>query len=249
MARQLNLPVVLVRLDGLISSFLGTTSRNIGALFTFAARYRCVLLLDEFDAIAKLRDDPQEVGEIKRVVNTLLQNLDQRASSGLTIAITNHEGLLDPAVWRRFEIQLSVPRPAFAQRESIVSRYLDSLELSSAKVRFLAWMTAGLSGAEIEQLVRGVRRSTALAEAQDSQMRFDFMNAIQQYASLNNGRLQDTIARLVTGRHEELARTLASARDIGFRATDIADVLDVGKATVSRWLNRSSGEEPAAIGA
>ena len=75
LAKQLDLPCVEVRLDGLISSFLGTTARNIGLLFDFANRYRCVLFLDEFDAIAKARDDAQEVGEIKRVVNTLLQAL------------------------------------------------------------------------------------------------------------------------------------------------------------------------------
>ena len=90
-AAKLNLPLVVARIDGLISSFLGTTARNIANLFDFANRYRCVLLLDEFDAIAKVRDDPQEVGEIKRVVNTLLQNLDGRRSFGVTIAITNHD--------------------------------------------------------------------------------------------------------------------------------------------------------------
>jgi SpoVK/Ycf46/Vps4 family AAA+-type ATPase len=241
-ARQLELPVVLVRLDGLISSFLGTTSRNIGALFQFAARYRCVLLLDEFDAIAKLRDDPQEVGEIKRVVNTLLQNLDQRATLGLTIAITNHEGLLDPAVWRRFEIQIAVPRPSFPQRERIVSRYLDSLALSPAKIRFLAWLTDGLSGAEIEQLVRGLKRSMALEEAQYDR-KLNFIAAIQQYALLNNGRLRDDIAFSVAARHDELARTLAAAELANLRVTDIADIIDVGKATVSRWLSKAiSGE-------
>jgi|SRR5208282_2899311 len=82
-ARKLDLPIVLVKLDGLMSSFLGTTSRNIGNLFGFANRHRCLLLLDEFDAIAKLRDDPQEVGGIKRVVNALLQNLDARKDLGL----------------------------------------------------------------------------------------------------------------------------------------------------------------------
>ena len=103
LARRLGLPVVNARIDGLVSSFLGTTARNIANLFDFANRYRCVLLLDEFDALAKMKDDPHELGEIKRVVNTLLQNLDARKGIGLTIAITNHEGLLDTAVWRRFE--------------------------------------------------------------------------------------------------------------------------------------------------
>src|SRR5215207_5227651 len=93
-AGQLDLPVVVARIDGLVSSFLGTTARNIGSLFTFANRYRCLLLLDEFDALAKMRDDPHEVGEIKRVVNALLQNLDSRQDLGVTLGITNHPGLL-----------------------------------------------------------------------------------------------------------------------------------------------------------
>jgi len=110
-AAQLGLPLITARIDGLISSFLGTTARNIANLFEFSNRYACVLLLDEFDALAKLRDDPQEVGEIKRVVNTLLQNLDLRRSFGITIAITNHDKLLDPAVWRRFETHLQLSEP------------------------------------------------------------------------------------------------------------------------------------------
>ncbi|WP_416193505.1 AAA family ATPase [Nitrobacter sp. TKz-YC01] len=122
-ARKLDMPILLVKLDGLVSSFLGTTARNIGNLFTFANRYRCVLLLDEFDAIEKVRDDPQEVGEIKRVVNALLQNLDVRQNIGFTIGITNHSKLLDPAVWRRFEIQLEIPKPDFEVRKAIAEYF------------------------------------------------------------------------------------------------------------------------------
>src|SRR6202167_4526051 len=119
LAERLGLPLVIARLDGLMSSFLRTTARNIGSLFDFANRYRCVLLLDEFDSLAKLRDDPQEVGEIKRVVNALLQNLDGRREVGLTIGITNHPRLLDSAVWRRFEVQLEIPKPDFVIRTEI----------------------------------------------------------------------------------------------------------------------------------
>ena len=109
-AKTLGLPVVLARLDGITSSFLGTTARNVRSLFDFANRYRCLLLLDEFDGIAKLRDDPQELGEVKRVVNAVLQAMDSRASVGLTLAVTNHEGLLDPAVWRRFDARVHIDR-------------------------------------------------------------------------------------------------------------------------------------------
>ena len=110
-ADQLGLPCVEARLDGLMSSFLGTTARNIGALFDFANRYRCVLFLDEFDAVAKARDDAQEVGEIKRVVDTLLQSLDSRNGTGITLAATNHEHLLDSAVWRRFDSRIEIKAP------------------------------------------------------------------------------------------------------------------------------------------
>jgi AAA+ superfamily predicted ATPase len=87
LAQQLGLPCAEVRLDGLVSSFLGTTARHIGALFDYANRYRCVLFLDEFDAVAKARDNAQEIGEIKRVVNTLLQSLDARDGSGIAFAL------------------------------------------------------------------------------------------------------------------------------------------------------------------
>src|SRR5690606_11568106 len=124
-AKRTGLPIVSARIDGLVSSFLGTTARNIAALFTFANRYQAILLLDEFDAVAKVRDDPHEVGDIKRVVNTRLQNLDMRENVGVTIGITNHSALLDPAVWRRFDVQLEVPRPDFETRLAIARRYME----------------------------------------------------------------------------------------------------------------------------
>ena len=100
-AKELNLPLIVARLDSLISSYLGTTAKNIRTLFEFAQKTPCVLFLDEFDAIAKARDDSNELGELKRVVNSLLQNVDAMSSDSLLLAATNHEQLLDSAVWRR----------------------------------------------------------------------------------------------------------------------------------------------------
>ena len=135
LAARLNLPVVNARIDGLVSSFLGTTARNIANLFDFANRYRCVLILDEFDALAKMRDDPHELGELKRVVNTLLQNLDARADKGLTIAITNHEGLLDPAVWRRFQNHVRIGQPDLPTRLEMLRTFLGSLKLGDDVIK------------------------------------------------------------------------------------------------------------------
>lgn len=147
-AKQIGLPVVLARLEGLMSSYLGTTSRNIGNLFTFANRYRCVLLLDEFDAIAKLRNDPQEVGEVKRVVNTLLQCLDSRKENGFTIGVTNHETLLDPAIWRRFDIQIEIPRPSPEVMIHLLKKFVAPLDFDDNEIKFLAWCLEGSSGAD-----------------------------------------------------------------------------------------------------
>ena len=107
-ASELGLNLYIARLDGLISSYLGSTSKNIRALFDFAANRPCVLFLDEFDAIAKLRGDTQELGELKRVVNSFIQNLDTIGKQSIILAATNHESLLDAAIWRRFTYRLEL---------------------------------------------------------------------------------------------------------------------------------------------
>lgn len=167
-AAKLNLPLVVARIDGLISSFLGTTARNIANLFDFANRYRCVLLLDEFDAIAKVRDDPQEVGEIKRVVNTLLQNLDGRRSFGVTIAITNHDRLLDPAIWRRFETQLHIVEPSGEARSRIIERFLLPITAQKELLQMMSYCLDGRTGADIQRLCDSVKRTMAVEKMTSS---------------------------------------------------------------------------------
>jgi SpoVK/Ycf46/Vps4 family AAA+-type ATPase len=236
MARQLGLPVVLARLDGLISSFLGTTSRNISALFAFAARYHCLLLLDEFDAIAKLRDDPQEVGEIKRVVNAVLQNLDARKAIGLTIGITNHEALLDPAIWRRFETQLAIPKPSFEARVAIARSYFPPLPLDEVSLRFLAWLTENATGAEIEMLVKSLKKRLVLSGPSESSP----LDGITQFLALHSGRIDEAKRDLLRLRPEDLARTLIEHAQLGFDQTDLAALFGRDKATISRWLKRET---------
>lgn len=162
LSASLGLPVVNARIDGLVSSFLGTTARNIANLFDFANRYRCVLILDEFDALAKMRDDPHELGELKRVVNTLLQNLDARADRGLTIAITNHEGLLDPAVWRRFQNHIRIDLPDGPTRLDMLREFLAPLELSDDVLKTLSFVAGPRSGADLKTFADALRRSHAL---------------------------------------------------------------------------------------
>ena len=235
-ARQLEMPVVLARLDGLVSSFLGTTARNIGNLFAFANRYRCLLLLDEFDAIAKLRDDPQEVGEIKRVVNALLQNLDGRQELGLTIGVTNHSKLLDPAVWRRFEVQLEVPKPDFNVRKDISRYFMAPVECPDSHFRLLAWFTEGLTGAEIEVLVRTYKKSMAV----HGEGGRDLIETLRHFATLNSGRCEPGRRGLLFGDSKALFRAMKEAPELNFTMADIGEVAGRDKSTVSRAIGKRS---------
>ena len=231
-AGQLGLPVVLARLDGLISSYLGTTSKNIGALFNFANRYRCLLLLDEFDAIAKLRDDPHEVGEIKRVVNTLLQNLDARRNEGLTIGITNHQSLLDPAVWRRFDVQLQIPKPSFLARIEILRRYLTPLDLPESQVRILAWLMDGTSGSDIEQLVRMIKKERVMRPQGDR-----LIDTLKRFIALNSARVRQERQEDLLRDPQDLAEILLNTEELALGQADIAGAFGVSRSTINRWLN------------
>ena len=233
-AHTLDLPVVLVRLDGLVSSFLGTTARNIGNLFGFANRHRCMLLLDEFDAIAKLRDDPQEVGEIKRVVNALLQSLDARNDLGFTIGVTNHERLLDPAVWRRFEVQLEIPKPDFQMRVAIARHFLPPVDAPENHVRLMAWVTEGCTGAEIELLVRTYKKSVTLRD----QGQGGVVDTLRQFATLNSARVDAVRRTLLFSDSVSLFRAMKDDAELGFSVTDIGEVSGRDKSTVSRQLGK-----------
>ncbi|MGA2571692.1 MAG: ATP-binding protein [Terracidiphilus sp.] len=239
MGDRLGLPVVLARLDGLISSFLGTTARNIGILFDFANRYRCLLLLDEFDALAKLRDDPQEVGEIKRVVNTLLQNIDKRTGIGFTMAITNHEGLLDPAVWRRFEIRVQIPVPERRERELILEHYIAPLPIDPVMLRFLSWVTEGSTGSDLEALVRSLKRYTTIHSKGD----FALIDGLRAYAVTNATAGQEQRLALVATPPQEIARKLMASPEIGLTQQEVGTVLGKDQATISRWLRADNSAE------
>jgi SpoVK/Ycf46/Vps4 family AAA+-type ATPase len=148
-AASLNLPLVTARADSLISSYLGSTAKNIRALLEYAQTEPCVLFLDEFDAIAKARDDKNEVGELKRVVVSLLQNIDNLGDT-VVIAATNHPHLLDPAIWRRFHCKLELKAPTEQVRGSILSTLLNRLQIHPKDLKLLIAFSKQLTGAEIE---------------------------------------------------------------------------------------------------
>lgn len=232
MAKQLGLPLVVARLDSLVSSFLGTSARNIGSLFMFANRYRCLLLLDEFDALAKLRDDPQEVGEIKRIVNTLLQNLDGRQHIGFTVGITNHPQLLDSAVWRRFEAQLEIPLPELALRMEMARSFMVPTVVPESHLKLLAWFTDGSTGAEVETLARSYKKIQALK----GERSLDVLDVFRQFATMNSGRLSKERRELLFGEPNYLVETLHKAEEPSFSLMEIGELVGKDKSTVSRTV-------------
>jgi SpoVK/Ycf46/Vps4 family AAA+-type ATPase len=215
-----------------MSSFLGTTSRNIGNLFAFANRYKCVLLLDEFDAIAKLRNDPQEVGEVKRVVNTLLQSLDSRHEKGFTIGVTNHQGLLDPAIWRRFDIQIEIPKPSPEVMMLLLRKFLLPLEFNDSEIKFLAWCLENSSGADAETLSKWLKRAFVL------EREINLVAVMKQFALLNSGRVDADKRNVMLHGDEEFITMLVNAKNYSFKQKDIAPLFGMTPSSLSKQLSK-----------
>ena len=161
LAGELDLPLYHVNLDSLVSSYLGETGKNLKLIFEEASKQECILFLDEFDAIAKHRDDAQELGELKRVVTVLLQNIDELNSKTILMAATNHAHLLDPAVWRRFAYSMEMDVPDLISRKSLFKLYLpDQVQID---FDLLADLSEGLSNAVIRQTINRSLRKELLS--------------------------------------------------------------------------------------
>ncbi len=160
LAWNTGLPLIKVRFDAMVSSFLGETASNLRLVFEDAAKNPCLLFLDECDSIAKSREDHQEVGEIKRVVNTFLQILEEyQPPSGLLVAATNLNKSLDTALWRRFDDSIEVPKPGEKELEFILKETLSAIEVGT-----INWST-------IIQQMKGFSAAQAVRVAQDAAKR------------------------------------------------------------------------------
>lgn len=175
-AAKLRLPLITARIDTLISSFLGSTSKNLRLLFDHVSSRRCVLFLDEFDALAKLRDDKQELGELKRVVVSLLQNIDAVAGETVLLAATNHEHLLDPAIWRRFAYRIHIELPKFEARQQMFEKFIGHSITKRSLDRY-AKASEGLSGSDIRQICENARRA-AVVEKTDGVTEGDLLRRL-----------------------------------------------------------------------
>ena len=165
LASELKLPLVTARFDTLISSLLGNTAKNIHRIFEFAKKQPCVLFLDEFDAIAKARDDAHELGELKRVVNSLLQNIDDFLQEGILVTATNHAAMLDSAVWRRFQTVINMPMPEYEEIRRYISQFpkvADESNITEAQWKTIAKAMVELSFSDIKDITQNTLKKAVL---------------------------------------------------------------------------------------
>lgn len=168
LACELMVPLLVVRYETLIGSYLGETSSRLKHLIEYAKTQRCVLFFDEFDTLGKERGDVHETGEIKRVVSSLLLQLDDLPDYVVVVAASNHPELLDRAVWRRFQLRLELPIPTRAQ----LTAFIDSIALRS-RVNFgytsetLAKKLLGISFSETEEFCLSIVRRAVLDQRAD----------------------------------------------------------------------------------
>lgn len=161
-AESLSIPLFVVRYDTIIGSYLGETATRLRRVFDYARTTPCVLFFDEFDAVGKERGDLHETGEIKRVVTSLLLQIDDLPSYTVVIAATNHEELLDRAAWRRFELRIELPQPTEKELATYLAMYLDDLALGDSPAT-LAKSLGASNYAEAEQFCLNVRRRMVLS--------------------------------------------------------------------------------------
>ena len=164
LAEALAVQFFVVRYDAIIGSFLGETASRLRRVFDYARTTPCVLFFDEFDAVGKERGDLNETGEIKRVVTSLLMQVDALPSYTVVVAASNHAELLDRAVWRRFQIRLTLPAPTQAQIGQYMEAFGEKMgEPMGMKPETIAKSLGKISYAEAEEFCNGICRRLALS--------------------------------------------------------------------------------------
>ncbi len=166
-AEALGTTFFVVRYESMIGSYLGETASRLKRVFDHARTAPCVLFFDEFDAVGKERGDEHETGEIKRVVTSLLMQMDDLPSHTVVIAATNHGELLDRAVWRRFQLRLTLNSPTGSDLEAYIERFADTIPQPLGETpQMIAKSLGSISYAEAAEFCGDVRRRHVLSEGE-----------------------------------------------------------------------------------
>ena len=219
-ASKLNKPLLVLDLSAVMSSFLGRTGSNIRNVLDYAKGMECVLLLDEIDAIAKKRDDSTDVGELKRLVTVIIQEIDEWPEHSLLIAATNHASLLDPAIWRRFDLEVEFPMPAIEQVIQTIDLYLGKEKIESKEVKnCLISILNSESFSNIERSVLSIRKQSIIKK-----IKLD--DAVVEYFSQRVNKLDKDLKL-------KLAKTMVS---LGSSQRNASEIVGISRTTLSKKI-------------
>jgi len=190
-ASELMYPLIVVRYENIIGSYLGETASRLQKVFDLAKSRKCVIFLDEFETLGKERGDTRETGEIKRVVSSLLLQIDRLPSHTVVITASNHPELLDRAVWRRFQIKVRLSPPTREQRIQFLKNFEERTSFSfKMSYNTLADKLSGISFSEIEEFCIDVLRRCILSHTQDNPL------------EIIKSRIKNLESRFVLGKRE-----------------------------------------------
>jgi AAA+ superfamily predicted ATPase len=220
--------LVIARFDAIVSSLLGNTAKNIRKIFEFADNKPCILFLDEFDAIAKARDDQYELGELKRVINSLLQNIDSFAKQNILIAATNHPELLDKAIWRRFNTVIEIGLPQEGEIIELIKTFTSDFETEF-----------NTDEKRLDKLAK------LFTEKSPSDIRTIINNAKVQTVINNRAALlyEDVLVELFEFNHhgnQTVEKLVEFLNDNGIPQIAIADRMNVSIRQIRNYLNKQS---------
>lgn len=222
LASKLEKPLVVLNLATIMSSYLGETGNNIKKVLDYAKGNECILFLDEFDAIAKTRTDNRELGEIKRIVNVLLKELEEWPVGSIIIAATNHDELLDKAIWRRFDLRIHLELPNKLARTLLIEREFKNFEnIKEETVELLSELLEYESGAEIVRLCTELKRDHVL------------------YGEPINNLLLKKCSNFM-GKWDKQKKTdlVKKMYSNGLRPKDIAKLTNISSSTLYRYLGK-----------
>lgn len=222
LSQQLGLPLYVLDLTAVMSSLLGRTGSNLRAVLDYAKSHPCVLFLDEIDAIAKKRSDESDVGELKRLVNILLQEIENWPNQGLLIAATNHPELVDPALWRRFDLDVIFHLPSEDNIKKAITEFLGpDLDQFSHLVDLLADSQKGESYSNIKRTVSRLRKLKLISPDEFDSVYFRFL--IPNLESLS--------------RQEKISLAVKLVSEFSFPKQRAAKVLGVSRDTIRKKLD------------
>lgn len=223
-SKRLNMPLITLDLASTISSYLGKTGQNLKRVLEYAKSSPSILFLDEFDAIAKRRDDPTDLGELKRIVNVLLKELEEWPNNSIVIAATNHPEFLDKAIWRRFDIKIELPIPDETIRLKVWTEQLDKeiVNIPQEFLIFISRVVTGITPADIKQISEKVLREVIVDE-------IDPMIALLRI-------LKESYTESIPNFNKVMSQQLKSVYGKKITQAQIADFLGISVSTVNHHL-------------